>query len=179
MKQKISITILILFSGAVLNFAYGQKDNPIRILKCQSLLQKTKQPAYFVNGYFFPSSSGILSRLNPKHIKTTNIEHRDTTINGVEYYGKIFITLEQKIKKPNFIHLTDLHTIYSEIKNTPTIYTVDDKLVKDIDNRLIDKNYILDIEICKIESKTINTQVVNIITRTEENIKKRNEIRIR
>ncbi len=107
MKQKISIAILILFFGTVLNFAYGQKDNPIRILKCESLLRHTREPAYFINGYFFPSSSDIPSRLNPKHIKTTNIEHRDTTINGVEYYGKIFITLKNEIEKPVFIHLTE------------------------------------------------------------------------
>lgn len=137
------------------------------------------QPALFVNGYFF--TQDILERLDPKKVKDIKIEKEDTTIFSRKYYGKVFIITKEKIAKPSFIYLAELQNIYPKIKNISTIYTIDEKLIKNSDKKLIDKNYILKIEVSKMNSKNenISLQVVNIVTKSEENIKRDNTIYIR
>ncbi len=174
--------VLFLVTNSYHLQAQKLKEIAVKEIKCFGNTPKTKEPAYFVNGYFFPQIPNILERLEKKHIKDIHIEKRDTVIKGFMFRGQIFITYKKKIEKPDFIRLTELRKKYKKIKSKElTIYTIDGKLVKNAIVKFIDTNCVLDIEVDEEVTSIarIGIQVVNIITRTGENINKKNEIKIR
>ncbi len=168
MKRKIIITTFILFCGVVFNYAYGQNidttKNKLATIRLYCGAPKVKNIAYFVNGYFFPN----VMRINPDDIEKTKIIERDTIINGIKHYGQIFFTYKKKIKKPNFICLTELHKFYKEIKKCTTVYTIENNIIKDIDIKWIDKNNIKNITVSEIISKRENTKIQVVAIRVKE-----------
>ena len=71
---------------------------------------------------------------------------------------------------------------YTNIKDNSTIFKIDDEVINaDYENNLVDENYILKIIVEKFENKNekLNVNFINLITKSEENIKKSKEIRIR
>lgn len=71
---------------------------------------------------------------------------------------------------------------YTNIKDNSTIFKIDDELINaDYENNLVDENYILKIIVEKFENKNekLNINFINLITKSEENIKKSKEIIIR
>ena len=71
---------------------------------------------------------------------------------------------------------------YTSIKENSTIFKIDNEIINaDYDNYVIDENYILKINVEKFENseEKLKFNIVNLITKTEENIKKSKEIIIR
>ena len=98
--------------------------------------------------------------------------------------GQIFI----KSKNPKNLHFLSVSDINARYKNNalaPTIYMLDNEILKEVATFRIDSAFILKVEILKgSETDYLNIQfpdltILNIITRTAENITKENQIRIR
>jgi hypothetical protein len=142
-------------------------------------IKNDKKPAYFINGKL--ANESILRSINPNEIETVNVEKENIEIENVKYYGKLYIVTKSTYK-PKFISLNNLKLKYTNIKDNSTIFKIDDELINaDYENNLVDENYILKIIVEKFENKNekLNINFINLITKSEENIKKSKEIIIR
>ena len=142
-------------------------------------IKNDKKPAYFINGKL--ANESILRSINPNEIETVNVEKENIEIENVKYYGKLYIVTKSTYK-PKFISLNNLKFKYTNIKDNSTIFKIDDELINaDYENNLVDENYILKIIVEKFENKNekLNINFINLITKSEENIKKSKEIIIR
>jgi hypothetical protein len=141
---------------------------------------KKKPAGIFVNGIFF-GDDNILNVINSEKIESINIEKENYTQNGKEYYGKIILKMKSGyISK--FITLKELITKYLELDNEPIVFQINgDVINQDYNEYLVDENFILKIISKKIKTsdKNIEINLVKLITKTAENIKKANEIRIK
>jgi len=84
--------------------------------------------------------------------------------------------------KPKLISLNKLKLKYTNLKQNSTIFKIDNEIVNaDYENYLVDEKYILKIDIEKFENRTekLIFNIINLITKTEENIKKANTIILR
>lgn len=142
-------------------------------------IKNDKKPAYFINGKL--ANESILRSINPNEIETVNVEKENIEIENVKYYGKLYIVTKSTYK-PKLISLNNLKFKYTNIKDNSTIFKIDDELINaDYENNLVDENYILKIIVEKFENKNekLNINFINLITKSEENIKKSKEIIIR
>ena len=139
-----------------------------------------KPVGFFVNDVFIENQENI-SLLNPNKIADIKIEKKEFELNGTEYFGKVFIKL-----KPDYysklLSLKKLSEKYLKLNENPVIYQVNEKVIKSPGNViLVDENYILKIVVTEVETsnKNVKLNLVKIVTRTPENIKKANQIRIK
>ena len=138
-----------------------------------------KKPAYFINGKL--ANESILRSINPNEIETVNVEKENIEIENIKYYGKLYIVTKSTYK-PKFISLNNLKLKYTNIKDNSTIFKIDDEIINaDYDKYLVDENYILSIVVDKFENQNekMNLNFIKLVTKSEENIKKSKEIRIR
>ena len=189
MKQ-ISI-ILILFSISI----YGQikpKKLSGLIISNQEVISKKdtiirvfyksknkNNPAILLNGMLI--NSNILKSINPNEIVNVKVEKENIEVNNVKYYGKILIETKDNYK-PRLISLNDLKSKYTNLKKSVVIYQIDDEIVdEDYNTYLIDENYILSMVIENIENQNekMKFNFIKLLTKSDENIKKSKEIRIR
>ena len=177
MKKSLFITILFLTVNC-----FGQnvteKDTIIKVIY-KSKIENNKKPVYQLNGEIVNES--ISKCINPNEIANVKVEKGDFEIDNVKYFGKVIIETKSNYK-PKLISLNNLKAKYTKLKDNPTIFKIDDEIVNaDYDTFIVDENYILKITVEDFESKAENLKVnfVNLITKTEENIKKSKEIIIR
>jgi len=139
-----------------------------------------KSSGIFVDEKFIGSQE-VLSFINPDKIETIKIEKEKYEMNGIEYYGKILIKMKSNYS-PKFLKLEELSAKHLELNGNPIIYQIDSKVIENQKNEiLIDENFILKIVVEKVKTSEKNTEInlIRIITKTSENIKKANEIRIK
>lgn len=158
---------------------YSQ-DSELRVIYKDSSDKKSinKEPAYFVNGILIDKEIGIKT-LNPNNIDSIEVEKEKFELNGKEYYGKIYVKMKSDY---NPITLKKLTEKYLKLNGNPIIYQIDEKVVENSSNEIfIDENFILKIVVEKINTSKNNTEInlIRLITKTPENIKKANEIRIK
>jgi hypothetical protein len=137
------------------------------------------KPAYYLNGELV--SEHTLRTLNPAIIEDIRIEKQNITIKNDKYYGQVFVKTKSDYKL-QLISLTDLKLKYTDLKKGFAIFMIDNEIINyNAGNLLIDENNILSISIEKIENRNERHKInfVKILTRTEENIRKSKEIRIR
>lgn len=142
-------------------------------------IESNRKPAYFINGEL--TNESVLKTLNPSIIATVNVEKGNIEIENVNYDGKLYIVTKSTYK-PKLISLSNLKLKYTSIKENSTIFKIDNEIINaDYGNYVVDENYILKINVEKFESseEKLKFNIVNLITRTEENIKKSKEIIIR
>lgn len=99
----------------------------------------------------------------------------------IQYYGQIYIKTKSEYNL-KLITLTSLKEKYTNLENQPVVFMIDGNIVNgDYDKFVVDENYILQIIIDNIknEKENIDLKIVKLLTKSEENIKKSNEIRIR
>lgn len=138
-----------------------------------------RKPAYYINGKYINET--ILKTINPQLIDSINVVKRDVEIDGKNYYGQIYIQLK-KDYTPKLISLADLKLKYINLTNAASIFMIDNEIISgDYSKCIIDENYILKIVVEKIDNNEENLQVniVRLLTKTEENIKKSKEIILR
>jgi hypothetical protein len=138
-----------------------------------------RKPIYYINGKLI--SHIILKTINPQFIYKINVVKRDTVIDAKNYYGEIYIQLK-KDYKPKFISLADLKLKYTRQANASSIFMIDDEIITgDYRKYIVDENYILKIIVERIDNNEENLQVnvIRLLTKTEENIKKSKQIWIR
>ncbi len=138
-----------------------------------------RQPIYLLNGQQISLST--LNTINPKIIDSINAERKEIKLNGTTYYGKLSIKMKAGYR-PQFVSLNNLKLQYTQIKNEPVIFMLDNEFIKeDYDQYIVDLKYILKIIVEKIdipENKS-SINVIRLLTRTEENIRKSQEIILR
>lgn len=175
MKNIFAFTFLLLASNT-----YGQtiiNDSTIKVIYANKL-HNEKNPAWFINGIYV---SNAVTTLNPQMIDNINLINKDSTIDGTKYYGQIYIKTKSEYNL-KLITLTSLKEKYTNLENQPVVFMIDGNIVNgDYDKFVVDENYILQIIIDNIknEKENIDLKIVKLLTKSEENIKKSNEIRIR
>ncbi len=124
----------------------------------------------FKNGY------SLLNTLNPKKIKALDIEKGEIIIDGTTHQGKILITLKQGYK-PSIITLTNLISKHLTLDDNPIILQIDNAYInQDFNDYIVDEKYILQITTTTVStSKNTTINLVNLITKTAENIEKANK----
>jgi hypothetical protein len=141
-----------------------------------------RQPAFIINGKYVMNQS-FISGLDPKWIEKIEVLKGDTMINNVRYYGQIHIKTRSDYNyNPKAISLTELKNKYTEFKGKPVIFMIDGNIVNaDYDNYVIDENNLLTIIIDKFQNAKESTGwgLIKLLTKSEENIKKREQIMIR
>lgn len=125
-----------------------------------------------------PLNPDLLSKINPEYIKNFTIErNNDTIIDNTTYNGIIHIELKDGFK-PNFITLNQLKKKYLHNEEAPVLFSINNELIinEDYDKCLIDEYFVYKITVQKIENEkeNIKMNLVNIITKTRENIAKDN-----
>jgi hypothetical protein len=151
-------------------------DSTIRVIYTNKIKPAT-QTAFYINGTFVGTA---IPGLNPSQIESITVLKADT-INGVKYDGKVLIKTKSAYT-PKIITLSDLKFKYTNIADKPVVFMIDGSIINaDYDKYLIDEKNVLQIIVDDINNPKENLQLelVKILTRTEENIKKSKEIRIR
>ncbi|PJJ10706.1 hypothetical protein CLU83_4162 [Flavobacterium sp. 1] len=180
MKKFIIILVSILTANA-----FGQKKTEnLQAISEQDTIIKVvhvikykggKKPAYFLNGELINQS--ILNFLDPNKIENVKVEKEDIEIENTKYAGKITIETKNNYK-PNLISLNELRKKYTTVQENSVIFQVDNEIVDgDPQTYLVDKNYILKIIVNKLETPDVT--LIKVLSKSEGNIKKSNEIIIR
>ena len=110
-----------------------------------------------------------------------NVESHEIEVEGKKYFGRIDIQTK-KDYHPKLISLTDLKSKYTNLNNAPCLFLIDNEFVSgDYNKCVVDEKFILQISIEKIKLAEENLQVnvVRLLSRTEANVRKSNEIMIR
>lgn len=135
-------------------------------------------PLVYLNNQYVEHLS--LKTIYPDIIEKIEIEKDSVNLNGNKYYGKIFISLK-KGYKPALISLNELKRKYTNV-TSPTIFTINREIIEEDYNKvLLDEKFIHNIEISEITipKEEIDITMINIFTRTQENIENSNRIYIR
>ena len=139
----------------------------------------SENPAYYLNGQFVNET--FLKTLNPKVIESVSVNHQEIYVESQKYYGQIFITTKVDYT-PKLVSLNNLKSKYTNLKNAPTIFMIDNEIINgDYDKLIVDENYLLKISVGKVENarEKLKFSYIQILTKTKDNIKKSKEIRIR
>lgn len=155
-----------------------EKDTIVRVVY-NNENSSDNTPAYFVNGIQLNNSS--IKLIAPNSIDRIDVEKDAFELNGRKYIGKIHIKLKDGVVfKP--ISFNDLKAKYLSLQELNSILMIDGKIVYDNLNDLVvnERNiYRIDVQLLDNKSENQKLNTINIITRTENNIKKSEEIRIR
>lgn len=140
-------------------------------------IETNNKPAYFINEKLVNES--ILTTINSNEIKSVNIEKSDVEIENVKYSGKIKITTKNKYK-PKLISINNLKNKYVKTEKSEIIFKIDNEIINaDYDKYIVDEKYILKLIVENYEKEKLKICFINIVTKSEENIKKSKEIIIR
>jgi hypothetical protein len=133
-------------------------------------------PAFFINEKFYPMS--IIASLDPAHVDSFKVVEEDTVINGELYHGKIYITVLDDAFEIKEISLSAIKEKYTDLKEQPAVFIIDGRIItRDYDTYLMDENILYTISTGNIKNPEIF--FVNILTKSEENIKKQNTFHIK
>jgi hypothetical protein len=148
----------------------SENDTIIKVVY-KTEVENNKKPAYFINGKL--TNESILRTINPNEIATYNVEKKNIEIENVKYHEQLYF-VTKSIYKPKLISLNNLKAKYTNLKENTTIFKIDNAIVNaDYNNFIVDENYILKIIVEPFENKNekLNVNFVNLITKSEENIK--------
>jgi len=167
-------------STSKLNYS---ENSEIKVIYKDSLNKfhsKTKPAGIFVNGIFIGDESA-LNAINSEKIESLNIEKENFEKNGKEYYGKILVKMKTEYI-PKFISLKELSKKYLNLDKKPIVFQINEVVIsEDLNEYLVDENFILKIIVNRIETseKSAEINLIKLITKTTENIKEANVIRIK
>ncbi len=191
--RKILILSILILSLKTFGQINPEKNNGLNITKTENSTLKdsiikivykneteiNKKPAYFINDKLVNES--ILKTLNTNQISSVNVEKNEIEIDNIKYYGKLKIETKNNYI-PKLISLNDLKTKYIKAKESQTIFKIDNEIINDdYNNFIVDEKFILKIIVENFVNvnEKLKINIVNVITKTEENIKKSKEIIIR
>jgi hypothetical protein len=170
--------VLVLAALFLTTLSYSQEAGKETILKVvyADKGNDNGKPAFYINEKF--TSSLVL---DPSVIESVRVEKGEAQVDGKKYNGKIFIQTKSNYT-PKLSSLMALKDKYTNLANKPAVFMVDGEIVNaDYDKFIVDENYVLQIIVdsVKNEKENIDLAVIKLLTKTEENIKKSKEIRIR
>ncbi len=152
-----------------------ETDTTVRVTYKQNDL-KQNQPAYYVNGLFVKNLS--LSAIDPGTIEEISVEAGEFEKGNKKYSGKLFIKLKDYIDfKP--ITISEMKSKHLDLPYKNSVLMIDNKIViDDYKELVINERGIFKIEVQSLQLENENWNVINLITRTEKNIKEAFVIRI-
>lgn len=158
------------------------ENSELKVIYKDSLneFQPNKKPAIFIDGIFTKDES-ILRTIDMKKIESFEIKKENYVNNGVEFFGKILIKTDSSYN-PKFMTLKAFSEKHIKLNTNPVLFQIDEYFVNaSFDAYFIDENYILKIIIDTIKTtdKSIEINLVKLITRTPKNIEKANQIIIK
>lgn len=170
------------FQSKPLNWTGSKKDPTIDTIPRVYYINKNKtnrDAAIVINGTLVNQT--VMETLEPKMIDSVHVEKQDFEIDGKKYYGKIRIQMKPGYR-PNYITLNALREKYLNKDERPVIFFVDEKLVtSNYNDFLVDEKYILKIVVESLDNpdEKLGLNVIRLVTKTEENIRKSKQIMIR
>ena len=146
-------------------------------------LADTKRKAnalWYLNGRVVDEH--LLSTIDPHKIEEIKIEKESAEYETVNYSGAIYIKTKENYT-PKSISLNELKAKYLDIQDSIlTLFLLDGAAINmDYDQYQVDEKYILKIEVQRVDSikEELNIAVINLITRTRENLEKANTLRLK
>ncbi len=139
--------------------------NIIRI-DCSSYRHSSKYHfVYVINGNCFSDYDLEKLDIDSRLIDYIETKRRDTIIHGIKFNAYAIITYKGEIKKTELISLSELKAKYTTLGNAPTIYTIDNKLVKGADKVLLDENSIYNVEIDDMinPNENVSLKIISIL----------------
>ena len=167
-------------NGIRLNKVENTVNDTIPLVSYVNQTENDRMPALYLNGKFVNDAT-FLKTIDSKQIDKMNVESHEIEVEGKKYFGRIDIQTK-KDYHPKLISLTDLKLKYTNLTNAPCLFMIDNEFVSGEYNKcVVDEKYILQISVEKINLAEENLQVnvIRLLTRTEANIKKSNEIMVR
>ncbi|MBP1616659.1 MAG: hypothetical protein H6Q14_486 [Bacteroidetes bacterium] len=150
------------------------KNDTLPTVEFTTTASGSLQPAFYINGKHYNLS--ITKTIDPQDIDSISVLKKEIVINNTKYNGQIYIKLKKEYN-PKLISLTAIQQKYTKPTSMPTIFLIDNDIIKDnYADYLIDEKKVLKIIVDTTDS---HIAVIKLITRTEENIKKANEITIK
>lgn len=156
------------------------RNSEIKILRNIKNTYLNQSPiGIFADGELIGNQSS-LDFINSDKITTLKVEKKRFEKNGINYNGKILVEMKPDYK-PKFVTLKSLTEKYLTLNKNPILYQINEKVLESNETEfLIDEKFIL--KIIPTQIKTSNNKIeinlIQITTKTAENIKKANEIRI-
>ena len=142
-------------------------------------IESEKKPAYFVNGLL--ANINIFKTINPNDIETVDVKKEKIEIENIKYYGQIYL-ITKSTYNPKYLSLNDLKLKYTNIRDNSIIFKIDDEIIyENYEKYLIDEKFVLRIVVEKFENKNekLRVNIINLTTKTLENIKRIKEKMIR
>jgi len=155
-------------------FKYSE-DDTIPILVDLNNTRNEYSPQFYLNENMIDGH--ILQTLDSKKIDEVIVEKDEISSSGIVYIKT------KRNYEPKFISLNELKLKYIDIPiNTSTLFMLNGNVInRDFDEFFVDENYILKIEFQNVynSKESLDIFVINLITRTKENLAKANTIKIR
>ena len=177
-EEKVVVTKKVgeIRTNAVRDYA-ANLDKPLWVSDADTVgpLGKT---AFFLNGKFIPQTAYVA--VNEYAIDSIRGDNREVIIDGMKYMGRMQIFMKPDYTPAN-ISLSALRAKHT-LPGSPSIFYIDNTLIKgDYDKFLVDENYILKIEVQKLDDakENLHVNVIRVLTKTKENLSKAYPIRIR
>lgn len=165
-----------------LNWTGSKADPTIDTIPKVYYINKNKtnrEAAIVINGTL--ANQTVMETLEPTMIDSVHVDKKEFEIDGKKYYGKIKIQMKPGYR-PNYITLNALRDKYLSKDHCPVIFFIDEKLVtSDYDDFLVNEKYILKIVVESLDNpdEKLGLNVVRLVTKTEENIRKSKQIILR
>lgn len=159
------------------------ENSEIKVIVNDSLnkFYSKKEPVgVFVNKIFI-GNENVLNTINSEKIESIKIEKEGFEKNGKEYYGKILVKMKAEYI-PKFISLKELSKKYLNLDKKPIVFQINEDVIsEELNEYLVDENFILKIIVNRIETSEKSTEInlIKLITKTTENIKEANVMRIK
>ncbi|SDI72919.1 hypothetical protein SAMN05421846_112121 [Chryseobacterium taeanense] len=139
----------------------------------------TSNIAYFVNNKHY--NYLFFQSLDTNKIENVNIANKDMTIDGKSFTGAMYLTTKNNYQ-PQPLDLKEIKKKYAKDQSLPSLYLFNGLLIQDLErNYSLDNNNILEISSHIYENKEENLKVniIEIFTKSEENIRKSKEVILR
>lgn len=165
------LTLLFVCFLPVFGFSQINKDT-IQVKYSQPLPKKANSPTFFLNGVLLDIQNPVF---NAEQIESIDVKK-------VSPYGEIYITTKND-KQITFLTPLEIKNKYAKRASRAAIYLVDGQLV-DGSTTKIEEDYILSITVTslgdmKLKGPNRNLSLIQISTRSKENLERFNEVRIK
>lgn len=174
MAMRSNLSLLTLFCVCFLpEFGFSQTNkDTIQVKYSQPLPKKANSPAFFLNGVLLDIQNPVFSS---EEIESIDIKKEKPN-------GEIYITTKND-RQITFLTPLEIKNKYAKRASRTAIYLVDGQLV-DGSTTKIEESYILSIYVTlpgdmKIKGANRNLTLIQISTRSKENLEKFNEVRIK
>lgn len=137
-------------------------------------------PLFYLDSVNVEMSKLLFDANKLSAIKVTN-NYYDSSM---QIHGKVFMTSKDP-KNYNFLTISQILRPFKKEIQTPTIFMLDNEILKDTSNFKIDSSYILKVLLLQnaenkySENTMRDSAILKIITRTKKNPGKHKQIRIR